>query len=986
MYIKSISLHLILSLICLTHLQAESMPAILLPSTESDPDAFIDHSTNVINGDYCESVTDLAISGPDALILQRYYNTKNYITGNGYGGWRIFPQTLLVVGRDRQAKECKIEQDRFEWAYAFTGERSGGILSYSGWKKIDGDTKDPLKIDHKDTIGMVNSYAGEMNGQTNHLNNQMHFKQDICTIILGDGTKRIYQKVKTIPTEIFGEEITLTLGSKVNQPQYYHLVSETLPSKNVVLFSYDAKGHLSEIEMKNASQQNVHSWLHFDYDFNNKGCVIKVSASDEKTLTYSFESIQLEDHSHFILKAVKGSHGIPTTYDYEIRRNTCYLTRKCLPEGRFLEINYDEQGRVKSLKGPSGTSGKPEVIRSFAYGDKFTDMFNADHIKTRYHYDSRLQLVVIDRYDQAGKIYRSDRKHYGKSNQDQTFLLARTITDGEGRTHSYRCFKYDCYGNVLEERLYGNLTGKKEVSLKIDANGQLLNSDQEECHLKTYSYSDDGFNLVTRMGDCKGNKTTYSYEKGSNRLNKKLICEKNDIQKREFRFYNDDGACIKIVEDDGEDEDYEDSDSITEKHITKLTLRKTLPGVGLTEILAEKAFDRNSKKEILVKKLVYTYSPQGQILTCATHDANDVYVHTVAKTYDHLGQILTDTDPSGKTTSYSYDSLGNQTLISIPHQNKIIEKKYDFKNNLIQTIETAGNLQSVERKEYDILNRQVASTDRFGQTTYFEYDAFDRLTKVIHPSVLDEHEKFIQPTFLYTYDIFGNVLTVTDPKGYTTRKDYNLRGSPTKIYYPDGTQEMFKYDPEGTLHRSMTRDQIITVYEYDYLGRISYEEDSSVSKSDVPFITGRKYEYNGFRCKKLINRYLSNDDCTVFNLDAAGRIISIVKFPDGYGDNHPQSRKTDIVYDSQSRESKRKVWFDFGPSDYSVECFEYDALGNIARKELKMLRVMYFFEKALFMMILDDASKSSFTIIVEKKRVLKLHMTHLETPFLVLMP
>ncbi len=34
----------------------------------------------------------------------------------------------------------------FEWVYAYTGERSGGILTYSGWKRADGDTKDPLKL------------------------------------------------------------------------------------------------------------------------------------------------------------------------------------------------------------------------------------------------------------------------------------------------------------------------------------------------------------------------------------------------------------------------------------------------------------------------------------------------------------------------------------------------------------------------------------------------------------------------------------------------------------------------------------------------------------------------------------------------------------------------------------------------------------------------------------------------------------------------
>src|SRR5271155_5515023 len=85
-----------------------------LVSTESDPDAFIQNSVNVINGDYCESATDLAITGPDALVLQRFYSTKDVITGVQAGGWRVFPQRFLVIGKDPSGKSCTVGKDRFE--------------------------------------------------------------------------------------------------------------------------------------------------------------------------------------------------------------------------------------------------------------------------------------------------------------------------------------------------------------------------------------------------------------------------------------------------------------------------------------------------------------------------------------------------------------------------------------------------------------------------------------------------------------------------------------------------------------------------------------------------------------------------------------------------------------------------------------------------------------------------------------------------------
>jgi hypothetical protein len=166
---------------------ADQWSAALLPSTESDPDAFIGNYFNAINGDYCEAVTDLIIDGADPLILQRFYSSKNYFTGEGDGGWRIFPQNSLIVGKD----PSESSEDQHEQLYAFTGERSGGILTYTGKKKIGGNVKEPLKICmEKHGHGMVNTYAKELNGQTNHQNNRLFYGEKSCELILGDGLHR----------------------------------------------------------------------------------------------------------------------------------------------------------------------------------------------------------------------------------------------------------------------------------------------------------------------------------------------------------------------------------------------------------------------------------------------------------------------------------------------------------------------------------------------------------------------------------------------------------------------------------------------------------------------------------------------------------------------------------------------------------------------------------------------------------------------------
>ncbi len=902
---------------------AESMSAALLCSTASDPDAIVDKRVNTLNGDYCEVVADLIIPGPDPLILQRFHNSKNYVTGQGYGGWRIFPQMLLVLGKDPLKKECKVGGERFEWTYAFTGERSGSILTYSGWKRIEGDTKDPLKINaQKDALGLVNTYAGEIDGQTNHLNNCLHIKGDTCTVVLGDGTKRLFQKTVLPPTTPFCN-LHAELSSKVIQPTYYRLILETLPSGNSILFSYSEAGQLAHIEMQNKSQK-PHSWI----QFNLKGNTLTLETSDARSIHYKFDNF----NGTTVLKEVSGTHCIPSIYDYQLKGKTCFLIRKRFPEGRFLEIEYETQGRVAALKKPHPDSGKPFLAKQFYYGVGYTDVLNTFKVKTRYYYDDRLQLTALDYFNETDSLYRTDHKYYGAAKK-ATYLIARTVADGTGRVFSYRTFKYDESGNILEEKLYGNLTGKEDPNLNVDDKGSLLNPDEAEYHTKTFTYSKDGFNLITSLGDCKGNQTTYHYQPGTNLLIKKFIRDKNGIRNREFRFYNDDGVCIKTIED-GSSEEKPDALSwgTSERHITYIRPKLELPAIGLPETIEEKALDLKTKQEILIKKLVNTYSPQGHLLSCSTFGSDGSFGFSVSKTYNHLGQPLTETDPEGKTITHTYNPCGDLILTKIPHEQKTIEKKYDLLGRLVSHAEKAGGLTAQEYYNYDLLGRKISLKDRFGHPTTYAYNAFDRLVTVIYPTVLDVDGNQVNPTFSYTYDIFGNAITITDPKGNITRKAYNLRGSPARIYYPDGSSELFKYDPEGSLHRSLTLDRMITVYEYDYLGRPIYEEDMTASDTGVSsFYKSRSRSYNGFRCTS----FKDDQHFTDYKYDPAGRVIAVIQHKSGEGDNHPDTRKTEIMYDSLGREAKKKVWFDTGVTDYSLTHFIYDFLNNVVEKRIE---------------------------------------------------
>ena len=138
-----------------------------------------------------------------------------------------------------------------------------------------------------------------------------------------------------------------------------------------------------------------------------------------------------------------------------------------------------------------------------------------------------------------------------------------------------------------------------------------------------------------------------------------------------------------------------------------------------------------------------------------------IWLSQKQESYNSIGQVVSQIDALGRETLYTYDGVGNQISSVLPYLNKVIITTYDFHNKPIQITEVDDGDQLTLTNSYDILGRKIATTDRYGNTTNYEFDAFHRLIKVIYPEVMDETGQTICPTFSYTYDIFGNVLTIS---------------------------------------------------------------------------------------------------------------------------------------------------------------------------------------------------------------------------------
>ncbi|MEX0818577.1 MAG: hypothetical protein WD070_03260 [Pirellulaceae bacterium] len=136
-------------------------------------------------------------------------------------------------------------------------------------------------------------------------------------------------------------------------------------------------------------------------------------------------------------------------------------------------------------------------------------------------------------------------------------------------------------------------------------------------------------------------------------------------------------------------------------------------------------------------------------------------------------------------------------------------------------------------------------SDDSGNKTAYEYDDLDQITKMTHPDPDDGTGSLTSPVTNYSYDVFGRLVTVTDPEnGLTnvtydkadnllTLKDsvnnvttfaYDGRGQRTMETNELGDGRSFYYDSSGRRTRRVDRNEQIRQFAYDELGHTNSEK------------------------------------------------------------------------------------------------------------------------------------------------------------------
>ena len=149
------------------------------------------------------------------------------------------------------------------------------------------------------------------------------------------------------------------------------------------------------------------------------------------------------------------------------------------------------------------------------------------------------------------------------------------------------------------------------------------------------------------------------------------------------------------------------------------------------------------------------------------------------------GFPTSETDPLGRTTTYTLDSLGYVTLETLPDGSTITYQYQSAFHALTTMTDERGDTTTYA---YDVYGHMTGETDALGNHTTYTY-----LSNGLLQSMTDA----LNHTTTYSYDSDRRLISVTDALGNTTTETYDANGNPQTVTDALGRVSTTVYDVMG---------------------------------------------------------------------------------------------------------------------------------------------------------------------------------------------
>lgn len=229
----------------------------------------------------------------------------------------------------------------------------------------------------------------------------------------------------------------------------------------------------------------------------------------------------------------------------------------------------------------------------------------------------------------------------------------------------------------------------------------------------------------------------------------------------------------------------------------------------------------------------YHFNPQGFLL-----DETDALGQmTVYNRAAGTNQLLSFTDPLGRTTAFTYDNSGNATSITrLAGTQNAVTTNFAYDPGFNKVTNATDALGHTTALKYDPAGNLLSVTDPLGEQSAFSYDETGELTATVDPLGNTTRFAYTNGDLTATTDPLGRttarvtdsdsrLIRITNPQGQSTQFQYDPLNQITQIIDPAGNPTTFNYDGNGNLLALTDALGHQTTYTFDSLDRLSTRTD-----------------------------------------------------------------------------------------------------------------------------------------------------------------
>ena len=345
-------------------------------------------------------------------------------------------------------------------------------------------------------------------------------------------------------------------------------------------------------------------------------------------------------------------------------------------------------------------------------------------------------------------------------------------------------------------------------------------------------------------------------------------------------------------------------------------------------------------------------------------DKNQTYMQTDAL-YDTAGNyVITETDESGSTLSYTYDTNGNVTSVTDGEDN-IVNYTYDD-NNQITSVK--GYDDSENSYAYDA-GKNISSITHNNFSYKFNYDVFSNLiaTKIGNTAIVSNtysanNGNLIKTLYAngdyieYTYDEYDNITKLTSETGVIAEFVYNKKGLIVKaVDNSSATTTNYYHDFSGGLiceYRQTNEGDLAYYLSYDSEG--NKVEKTSINGQTKTITTGTDEDGKAF---------VSNDGVTAESTTDDFNRTTEVKT--SLGEGQPVFFTNYGYYGKRTSYQVAELTQTYGTDELVKYQYTYDGNGNITEvKENGIITAKYTYDELNQLVWSGDKNTNLYTQIV----------------------